>query len=652
MPTSSSWNYLRATGRGVRPGLKWLCTASLFWPFLAGAQGQWNTFNGNLSAQKYSALEAITPENVGSLEKAWELHTGDVADGSGDLPKTVWSATPLFANDTVYIGTPFYRILALEPDTGKIKWSYDPETVLEALTQPALKNRGVAYWEAAEPSGDESCQKRVYIGTMDAHLHAVDADTGKPCKEFAENGVLDVNSWNELPEAWPLSLLQPPTVFEDKLFLGWAGKDWARKNAPDGTVFALDARTGERLWTFDAIPKEMREQTGTANVWSSMSVDEENRLLFIPLSSPSPNYFGGDRPGEIPYGTSVTALNVDTGEVEWTFQHVNHDIWDYDTPAAPTLVDIQRDDKNVPLLVQPTKQGFLFVLNRKTGKPVFPVEEREVPASPVTGEQAAGTQPFAMTPPPTNDPEDWPGVYWLSNLVSFGGCGRRAEAYRYDGIYTPPSEQGTLTYPPTSGGMQWGGGAVDPERGIFYVNSSRLVQIFTLIPREEYEKLATTDSGAEQGYYPQKGSPYAFRLQNFVNWAGMPCWEPPYGEISAYDLADGSLLYRRPFGNVKRYGVTMPDSWGSPTIGGPAVTAGGLIFIGASIDGEVRALDAGSGEELWNAPVDAPVVSIPAVYEYEGTQYVSFVAGGNPIVAPEVSDQIVTYALPSANEGQ
>ena len=481
---------------------------------------------------------------------------------------------------------------------------------------------------------------------MDAHLHAVDADTGEPCTDFAEDGVLDVNIWNDTPEAWPLSLLQPPTVVGDQLFLGWAGKDWERKNAPTGTVFALDARTGELNWTFEAIPESMREQTGTANVWASMSADPERELLYIPVSSPSPNYFGGDRVGDIPYGTSVTALNTRTGEPVWTYQHVKHDIWDYDTPAAPTLFEMERDGQSVPALVQTTKQGFLFVLNRETGEPLFPVEQRDVPGSPVTGEEVVPTQPFAMTPPPTNDPTDWPGVYWLANAVSLGQCGQRAEGYRYEGLYTPPSEEGTLTYPPTSGGMQWGGGALDPETGIFYVNSSKLVQIFTLIPREEYETLTEKGSGAEQGYYPQQGSPYAFRLQNFLNWAGMPCWNPPYGVFSAFDLTNGERLYERPFGNVKKYGVTMPDAWGTPTLGGPALTRSGLIFIGASVDARVRALSAETGEELWHAEVDAPVVANPAVYEHDGRAYVVFVAGGNPILDPAVSDQVVAYSLP------
>ena len=293
--------------------------------------GTWSTFNGDLRAQKFSPETQITPGNVKSLEMAWQYHTGDVSDGSGDKPKSVWSATPLFVNDTVYLGTPFYRIIALEPDTGKVKWTFDPHAVLKALTQPELKNRGVAYWQAEDPKPGEACQKMVYIGTMDAKLYGVDADTGKPCPGFGQNGMVDVNQWNPTRDKWPLSLLQPPTVYNDTLFLGWAGKDWEYKANPAGSVFALDAHTGKLKWTFDALPKDAARTTGTSNVWASMSIDPETGLLYIPVSSPSPNFYGGAREEKLPLATSVTALDVDTGKVVWSRQLVHHDVWDYDT---------------------------------------------------------------------------------------------------------------------------------------------------------------------------------------------------------------------------------------------------------------------------------------------------------------------------------
>ncbi|ORE87630.1 pyrroloquinoline quinone-dependent dehydrogenase [Aurantimonas sp. 22II-16-19i] len=603
----------------------------------------WATFNGDLRAQKYSPADQITPENVDQLEKVWEYHTGDVSDGSGDIPTTVWSATPLFVNDTLYIGTPFYRIIALEPDTGKEKWAFDPHARLEALTQPAMKNRGVAYWQADEIQEGEACQKMVYIGTMDAKLYGVDADTGKPCADFGTDGMLDVNQWNTVNDKWPLSLLQAATVYHDTLFLGWAGKDWTNSAAPPGTVFALDARTGKLKWMFHALPNEVLETTGTANVWASMSIDPERGLLYLPISSPSPNYYGGERKEKLPLATSVTALDTETGKVAWSRQLIHHDIWDYDTVAPPTLVDIQKDGKTVPALVQTSKQGFIYVLDRETGEPVYPIEERPVPASDVPGEEASPTQPFVDRPAPVIG-DDWPGVDPLADAVSFGECSRRAEGYRWEGRFTPPSLQGTIAYPPTTGGSQWGGGAVDPETGIYVVNSNSVVQIYTLIPREEFEQGG--QEGETSGYYAQGDAPYAFKLETFLNWAGMPCWKGPYGTIAAYDLKTGDRLWNEPFGQVQKYGFYMPESWGSVTIGGPVITKSGLIFIGASMDSRVRALDLATGEVLWKGLVDAPAVALPAVYTYKGRQYVTFVVGGNTILLPKVSDQVVTFALP------
>ncbi|RFC61891.1 pyrroloquinoline quinone-dependent dehydrogenase [Fulvimarina endophytica] len=620
------------------------CVAGLVATPLA-AQDRWDSFHGQLSAQKYAPAEAITTENVGDLERQWEVHTGDLSDGSGDLPPTVWSATPIYANETLYFGTPFYRILALDPETGAEKWSYDSKSRLEAVTQPALKNRGVAYWGASDPQDGKACQKRIYLGTMTATLHAVDADTGKPCADFGQGGILDVNQWNTTNDRWPLSLLQPPTVVGDTLVLGWAGKDWAFAEAPPGTLFGIDAWTGERKWTVEFIPEDVRQRTGTANVWTAMSADPDLGLVYVPISSPSPNYWGGNRTEPIPMATSVTAVDVETGDIAWSRQLVRHDIWDYDTNAAPTLIDIERNGETVPALVQTTKQGFLYVLDRRSGEPIFDWSEKNVPSSDADGEVASSTQPFPVAPPPTNDHENWPGVWWLADLVSFGGCSRQAEELRYEGLFTPPSTEGTLAYPGTSGGMQWGGGSYDRKTGLFYVNASRVAQIFQLIPREEYENIAG-GSGNEAGYYPQEGAPYGVYLTAFENWAGMPCWKPPFGTMSAYDIGKGEKVWEVPFGRVQRYGFYMPSSWGTPTIGGPVSTGGGLIFIGGSIDARVRALDAANGEELWNDPVMAPSVSNPAVFEHKGREWIVFVAGGNSILKPQVGDQIVAYALP------
>jgi len=609
----------------------------------------WDSFHGQLNAQKYSPLTQITADNVSKLTKVWEFHTGDVSDGKGDTPATVWSATPIFANDTLYIGTPFDRLIALDPGTGKEKWHYDTKSSRKALTQPVLKNRGVSYWQAKNPVKGEACQKMVYMGTVDGKLFALDADSGKPCSGFANNGVLDLNQWNTVNAKYPLSVLQPPTVVGNHLLVGWAGKDWAYAEAPPGTVFSVNAQTGKLEWTFEAIPAEIRKRTGTANVWTHMSADEANGLVYLPVSSPSPNYWGGNRVDAIPLGTSTTALDINTGKVVWSRQWVHHDVWDYDINSAPTLMDITVDGKQIPALVQATKQGFLFVVNRLTGEDVWPIEERPVPQGDgsVQGEVLSPTQPFPTKPAPLLDQSKKPEIWKLADIVGGGQCSRLWDNLTYEGMYTPPTTkgEGTLTYPDSAGGVQWGGVAFDPQKQIAIVNTSHIVQYVKLYSREDYDN-ADKDSGNESGFAPQEGAPYGMRLLVASNWLGMPCWQPPFGEIVAIDMHTGDVKWRRPVGASQQYGFFMPESWGSPTIGGPAVTAGGVIFIGASMDAKVRAYSVESGEELWSDQAEAPAVANPSVYEYKGRQYVAFVAGGNTILKDQVGDQVVVYALP------
>jgi quinoprotein glucose dehydrogenase len=650
-------------------------TRALLWllPMLVGAgagsvaqETSWSTFNGDLKAQKYSPSTQITPENVGRLKPAWRMHTGDVHPNPfpprefsahtrnivpnvpKNAPPTVWSATPLFVNDTLYLGTPFYRIFALEPDTGRTKWIYDSRAVLEPLTQPDLKNRGVAYWQAETMAPDQPCQKRVYIGTMDAKLHSVDADTGKACQDFGSSGIVDLNVWNTVNAKWPLSILQPPTVFKDFLFVGWAGKDWADEEAPPGTLFALNVRTGALRWTFEVLPKNIAPKTGTANIWASMSVDPEREILYIPVSSPSPNFYGGNRLDPLPLGTSVTALKTTTGEVLWSRQLVHHDLWDYDTNSAPTLVDITKDGEIIPALVQTSKQGFLYVLNRETGEPIYPIEERPVPKTTVPTEVSSPTQPYVLLPEPVVG-DTWPGLFTLADITSFGYCSSKAKELVDEGRFTPPSLKGSLTYPGTIGGVEWGAGSVDPNRQIFVVNNSSAVMIYKLLTRDDYNNATSTLSAAELangGYYPMSGAPYGMQLTTFLNPIGMPCWKPPYGSISAYDLKTGQRLWNKPFGQIQKWGFYMPKSWGSITIGGPVITASGLIFIGASMDSRVRALDLKTGDVLWEALVAAPAVALPAVFEHKGKQYAVFAAGGNSILSPRVSDEVVAFSLP------
>lgn len=610
---------------------------------VAANKQTWYTFNGDIEAQKFAASDQITPDNVGKLKLAWQLHTGDVSQGHGKVPASDWEATPLFVNNTVYVSTPYYRILAIAPDTGKIKWSFNSHSPLKDPTQTELKTRGVAYWASPKPQDGKPCQKIVYLGTPQGKLYAVDADSGKACTGFGKNGVLDINKFNMVNHKWPLSILQPPTVYKNQLFIGWAGQDWTQAVQPPGNVFAVNAETGKLNWQFNAIPPDMDPKTGTANVWASMSIDPKNNLLYLPVSSPGPNFFGGNRTKPIPLGTSVTALNADTGKVVWSYQIVHHDIWDYDTNSAPVLFNIKKDGKTIPALIQSSKMGYLFVLNRLTGKPIFPIPEKPVPKSDVKGEEAFPTQPEPNVPMPTT-PDKFPGISAIANIASAGYCSRTYKNLRDDGRYTPPSLKGSIAFPATAGGIEWGGGAIDPTSDTYVVNSSDVVQIYKLLTRENYKK-ASSRPGAK-GFSAMAGAPYGFQLKTFLNPEGMPCWNGPYGTLSSYNLKTGKLNWRKPFGQIQKWGFYMPQSWGSVTIGGPVITKSGVIFIGASMDSRVRAIDLKSGKVLWKALVDAPAVAMPAVYTYKGREYVLFAVGGNSILKPKVSDQLIAYALP------
>lgn len=611
----------------------------------AADDGQvWASFNGDLSARKFAHAGQITPENVHGLRRAWEVHTGDVSHGEHGRPASDWGATPLFVNGAVYVSTPFDRVFAVEPDTGRVKWIYDAKVRIAASNQPVTNSRGVAYWQAESPAAGQPCQRRVYLGTVDGRLHALDADTGRLCPDFGRGGVLDINRWNPGPKLWALSLLQPPTVYRDTLLLGWSGTDWKDEHAPPGSVFALDARTGALKWTFQALPRPAWGTTGTANVWASLSVDPKAGLVYLPVSSPSPDFYGGDRKEPLPYADSVTAVDAATGRVVWSRQLVHHDLWDYDVDSAPVLVDIRRDGQVIPALVQSTKQGFLFVLNRLTGEPLFPIEERAAPRSDTPGEKASPTQPYAATPAPVSG-DRWPGVSPVADALGLGSCSRMVRRLRYDGRFTPPSlGAGSLIYPGTAGGVEWGGGAVDPASQTYVVNSSSLAMYVQLISRAEYD--SQPHAGTKTDVYPMRGGPYAVRQNYFQNRLHMPCSRPPYGELSAYDLQSGRLLWREPFGVAQRYGFYMPASWGSVTIGGPVITRTGLIFIGGSMDSRVRALDLRTGDQLWSGQVDAPAVSIPAVYSYKGREYVVFAAGGSSLMSKRLGDQLVAFALP------
>jgi quinoprotein glucose dehydrogenase len=443
----------------------------------------WEYWGGDRGGMRFSALQQITPNNVGSLVRAWEFRTGDLTRRD---PKTMaltkFEATPLFVEDSLILCTPFNEVIALDPGAGTEQWRFDPKVTIE---RPANRHncRGVAYWVDDQAPPGAACRSRIFMGTNDMRVIALDARTGSPCSSFGAGGggvKIDVG----MPLVWPgeVSITSAPVIARGIVVVGSSIADNVRVKAPRGTVWGLDARTGQVRWTWDPLVHDGID-AGHANVWAPMSVDEERGLVFLPTSSPSPDFWGGKRPGNNEHADSVVALRAETGELVWAFQTVHHDVWDYDLPAQPTLTRIDTEAGARDVVIQPTKQGFLFVLDRATGEPIWPVEERPVPQGSAEGEQLSPTQPF-----PTHVPTLAPQLLSAEDafgLISHAACHDKLAGARNEGLFTPPSTGGSLIFPMTGGGVNWGGAAFDPVNQILYANTSRAAHIVTLIPATE-----------------------------------------------------------------------------------------------------------------------------------------------------------------------
>ncbi|MBN4051799.1 PQQ-binding-like beta-propeller repeat protein, partial [Parvibaculum lavamentivorans] len=437
---------------------------------------------------------------------------------------------------------------------------------------------------------------------------------------------------------------------------GSAIGDNTAADAPKGTVRAYDARTGEPRWSFDAVTRGAAEQpgswldgsaerTGHANVWAPMSVDEERGWVFLPTSSASPDFFGGERPGDNRYANSIVALNGATGDVMWHFQTVHHDVWDYDLPAQPSLVTLQRPDGPVDVVVQVAKTGFVFVLNRETGEPIFGVEERPVPQNGPAGEWLSPTQPFPVAPPPLVPQTITADEAWGITPFDRGWCEDKIASYNSGGLFTPPSVEGTLMFPFSGGGANWGGMAFNPDTQIMYVNTSRALHVVTLIPTEDYAAAKAAEPRLEIS--AQAGTRWAMKRELLLSPLSLPCNPPPFGMLHAIDLSDGTIKWEETLGTVRDIApVPIPWKLGTPNFGGPLVTSGGLVFIGAAMDDYLRAFNAETGEEVWKGRLPGGGQATPMTYEWEGRQYVVISAGGHSRSTTTLGDQIVAFALP------
>jgi quinoprotein glucose dehydrogenase len=619
----------------------------------------WPHYGNDAGGSRFSDASQITHENLDRLAPVWVFKTGEAGDGYRSGYKHSFQATPILHGGALYFSTAFNRVFALDAETGAERWRFDAEIDPDTHFSE-VANRGVAHWLDRSAAARQACRERIFIGTLDARLIALDAATGQRCSGFAANGEADLKmalSEDNRGVAYPVT--SPPVVIGDTVVLGSGMIDNWKADLGLGTVWAYDARSGELRWKWHAIPRdpgaenaadwqpEQALKTGTANVWAPLSVDEELGLVFAATGSASPDYYGGERLGNNRHANSLVALDAGSGDVRWSQQLVHHDLWDFDLPAQPVLVDIEKGGAAVPVVILPTKMGLLFTFNRATGEPFFPIEDRKVPRSDIQGEQAWPSQPFPVAPPPlvpqhTLSAEDaWGLTPW-----DRGKCRDLISSLRSEGIYTPPSLQGTVMIPGNAGGSNWGGIAWDPQRQIAVANTMNLPFIVALIPRDEFETERDSGKYANTEFSPQLGTPYGMRRTPMVSPIGLPCVKPPWGTLAGVDMAAGKILWQVPLGTTRDqtplpFGLRL----GMPNTGGPLILQNGLVFIGAAMDDYLRAFAIGNGEELWRGRLPAGGQATPMTYQLNGRQYIVIAAGGHGGMGTRRGDFVVAFAL-------
>lgn len=625
----------------------------------SGPTAEWPEYAGDEGGLHFSPLTQIERANVGRLELAWSHHSGDFHPGDALHAPTNLQVTPLVVDDTLYYCTGFMRVFALDPETGAQRWVFDPQLRARETGGPyPLTCRGVAYWEAAQPRPGVACERRILYGTRDAELIALDADSGIPCADFGRNGRVRLREGIGEAQPWEYYPTSPPLVQGDVAVIGALVADQLRVDAPSGVVRAFDVRTGRRVWAWDPVPPGFAQgkregelyQRGSPNVWSLLSGDAERGLVFVPTGNPSPDSFGGLRQGMDYYGSSTVALDAKSGEVIWHYQTVHHDLWDFDVPAQPTLFQIAGVGSGRPGIAQATKMGHLFLLDRETGAPLYPVEERHVPQDGAPGETLSPTQPFPTHPPPLHP-------YELSVENAFGftpydraACREQIAQLRWDGAFTPPSLQGSVQFPHTAGGSNWGGVAIDPRSGLLLLNQTHVAMQVKLVPRAEFDAMQGSVAYPQEAY-PMRGTPYGVIRAPLFSPFGAPCNPPPWGTLSAVDLKSGELLWRVPLGTTRDqarfplWAIPRIGDLGVPNFGGGLLTASGLYFIGATTDRYFRAFDAASGEEVWRARIPFTGNATPMSFRLrpDSKQFVVIAAGGNPLTG--IGDALLAYAL-------
>lgn len=635
------------------------------------APSDWTSYGRDNAATRYSPLRQITRDNVDQLEPAWVYQTGDMPPPEVD-DKWAPENTPLKVGNSLYLCSAMNILIGLDAGSGRERWRFDPQVPIDHIPYSAAC-RGVSYYEVPDPEPAQACARRVIEGTLDARLIAVDADTGQPCEDFGNSGQVNLlEGMGDSPPGY-VAVTSAPTIVRNVVVVGHQVLDGQKEDAPSGVIRGYDAETGELAWAWDmgrpgetGMPAEGEQYTrGTPNAWTTFSADDELGLVYVPMGNSAVDYFSGNREDyEHPYSTALVALDITSGEVAWVFQTVHNDVWDYDLGSQGTLADFPMGEgQSVPAVILPTKQGDIFVLDRRTGEPLTEVQERPVPASKLPDEQLSPTQPFSVGMPTLAKPKLTERDAWGFSPLDQLWCRIQFLQSDYEGMYTPPSvERPFIQYPGYNGGNDWGGGSLDPERGIFVANYTDLPMRDQLIRREDADEKGmvplgepggTTDSG---GPVPQAGSPYAISIKPWRNGlTGIPCTRPPYGGIMAIDLATREVLWDKPLGTARNNGPfgipsRLPFTIGTPNNGGSVITAGGLIFIAATTDDLIRAIDIDTGEVVWQDVLPAGGQATPMTYEVNGRQYLAIFAGGHHFMETKIGDYLVVYSLPTPGD--